>query len=147
MNAQQKYLVQSSFEKVTPIADTAATLFYGRLFELDPSLRPMFTTDLKEQGKKLMNMLTLAVRGLDKLDQLVPAVQALGRRHAGYGVRPEHYNTVATALIWTLEKGLGEAFTPEVKEAWIAVYTLLAQTMQDAAASAEFELVEAMAQA
>jgi hemoglobin-like flavoprotein len=139
MNAQQKYLVQSSFEKVAPIADTAAALFYGRLFELDPSLRPMFTTDLKEQGKKLMNMLTLAVRGLDKLDQLVPAVQALGRRHAGYGVRPEHYNTVAAALIWTLEKGLGEAFTPEVKEAWVTVYTLLAKTMQDAAAMAEME--------
>ena len=147
MNPQHKYLVQSSFEKVAPIADTAAALFYGRLFELDPSLRPMFTTDLKEQGKKLMNMLTLAVRGLDKLDQLVPAVQALGRRHAGYGVKAEHYNTVGAALIWTLEKGLGEAFTPEVKEAWIAVYTLLSQTMQDAAASAELELVEAMAQA
>ena len=147
MNAQQKYLVQSSFEMVAPIADTAAALFYGRLFELDPSLRPMFTTDLKEQGKKLMNMLTLAVRGLDKLEQLVPAVQALGRRHAGYGVRPEHYNTVGTALIWTLEKGLGEAFTPEVKEAWVAVYTLLAQTMQDAAASVELELMESMAQA
>jgi hemoglobin-like flavoprotein len=141
MNAQQKYLVQSSFEMVAPIADTAAALFYGRLFELDPSLRPMFTADLKEQGKKLMNMLTLAVRGLDKLEQLVPA---LGRRHAGYGVTPEHYNTVGTALIWTLEKGLGEAFTPEVKEAWIAVYTLLAQTMQ--AASAELELMESMAQ-
>src|SRR5215211_3713854 len=119
MNTQHKYLVQSSFEKVASIADTAAALFYGRLFELDPSLRPMFTTDLKEQGKKLMNMLTLAVRGLDKLDQLVPAVQALGRRHAGYGVRAEHYNTVGAALIWTLEMGLGEAFTPEVKEAWI----------------------------
>jgi len=147
MNPQHKYLVQSSFEKVAPIADTAAALFYGRLFELDPSLRPMFTTDLKEQGKKLMNMLTLAVRGLDKLDQLVPAVQALGRRHAGYGVKAEHYNTVGAALIWTLEKGLGEAFTPEVKEAWIAVYTLLAQTMQDAAAVAELELVESMVQA
>jgi hemoglobin-like flavoprotein len=147
MNPQHKYLVQSSFEKVAPIADTAAALFYGRLFELDPSLRPMFTTDLKEQGKKLMNMLTLAVRGLDRLDQLVPAVQALGRRHAGYGVKAEHYNTVGAALIWTLEKGLGEAFTPEVKEAWIAVYTLLAQTMQDAAAIAELELVEAMVQA
>jgi hemoglobin-like flavoprotein len=147
MNPQHKYLVQSSFEKVALIADTAAALFYGRLFELDPSLRPMFTTDLKEQGKKLMNMLTLAVRGLDKLDQLVPAVQALGRRHAGYGVRAEHYNTVGAALIWTLEKGLGEAFTPEVEEAWIAVYTLLAETMQDAAAIAELELVESMVQA
>lgn len=134
MNAQQKYLVQSSFEKVAPIAETAAALFYGRLFELDPSLRAMFTTDLKEQGRKLMHMLTLAVRGLDRLDELVPAVQGLGRRHAHYGVQPEHYDTVASALLWTLDKGLGEAFTPEVKEAWVAVYTLLATTMQSAAA-------------
>jgi hemoglobin-like flavoprotein len=147
MNAEQKYLVQSSFEKVAPIAETAAALFYGRLFELDPSLRPMFTTDLKEQGKKLMNMLTLAVRGLDRPDQLIPAVEMLGRRHAGYGVRPEHYDTVAAALLWTLEKGLGDAFTSEVKDAWVAVYTLLATTMQDAAASAELEQMEAMAQA
>ena len=134
MNAQQKYLVQSSFEKVVPIAETAAALFYGRLFELDPSLRPMFRGDMKEQGKKLMNMLTLAVRGLDKLDQLVPAIQALGRKHTGYGVKPEHYNTVGAALLWTLEQGLGEFFTPEVKEAWVAVYTLMATTMQETAA-------------
>jgi hemoglobin-like flavoprotein len=137
MNNQQKYLVQSSFEKVVPIADTAAALFYQRLFELDPSLRPMFTTDLKEQGKKLMNMLTLAVRGLDKLDKLVPAIQDLGRRHAGYGVKAEHYDTVASALLWTLEKGLGDAFTDEVREAWVAVYMLIATTMQDAAAKVE----------
>lgn len=136
MNARQKYLVQTSFEKVAPIADTAAALFYGRLFELDPSLRPMFPADLTEQGRKLMHMLTLAVRGLDKLEELVPAVQVLGRRHAGYGVKPEHYVTVATALLWTLEKGLGEAFTPDVKEAWVAVYTVLANTMQAAAADA-----------
>lgn len=143
MNAQQKYLVQSSFEMVVPIAETAAALFYGRLFELDPSLRPMFTGDMKEQGKKLMNMLTLAVRGLDKLDQLVPAIQALGRRHTGYGVKPKHYNTVGAALLWTLEQGLGEAFTPEVKEAWVAVYTLMASTMQEAAA-VELEPMAAM---
>src|SRR5512141_1816447 len=134
MDNTQKILVQSAFEKVAPIADTAAALFYGRLFEIDPSLRHMFPTDLKEQGAKLMHMLTLAVRGLNRPDQLIPAVQSLGRRHAGYGVKPEHYQTVATALLWTLEKGLGEAFTPEVKEAWVAVYTLLATTMQEAAA-------------
>ncbi len=136
MNTHQKLLVQTSFEKVAPIADTAAALFYGCLFELDPSLRPLFPADLKEQGRKLMHMLTVAVRGLDRLDELVPAVQALGRRHAGYGVRPEHYDTVAAALLWTLEEGLGEAFTLEVKEAWVAVYTLLANTMQTAAANA-----------
>jgi len=142
MNDPQKYLVQSSFEKVAPIAETAAALFYGRLFELDPSLRHMFPSDMAEQGRKLMHMLTLAVRGLDRPDQLIPAVEMLGRRHAGYGVKPEHYDTVAAALLWTLEQGLGEAFTPEVKDAWVAVYTLLATTMQTAAQS---ELEGAMA--
>ena len=134
MDEHQKYLVQSSFEKVAPIAEMAAALFYGRLFELDPSLRYMFPSDMVEQGRKLMHMLTLAVRGLDRPDQLIPAVQNLGRRHAGYGVKPEHYQVVASALLWTLGKGLGDDFTPEVKDAWVAVYTLLAETMQAAAA-------------
>lgn len=129
MKAQTIDLVQASFEKVVPIADLAADLFYTRLFELDPSLRPMFPTDLTEQKKKLMQMLTAAVRGLTRLNKLVPAVQALGWRHAGYGVMPEHYKIVASALLWTLEKGLGSDFTPEVKAAWVEVYTVLADTM------------------
>jgi len=133
MNSRQKVLVQDSFEKVVPIADTAAALFYGRLFELDRSLRPMFMIDLKQQGGKLMNMLELVVRGLDDLDQLIPSLRVLGRRHAAYGVKPEHFNAVASALLWTLDKALGEDFTPEVKEAWAAVYALLATTMQEAA--------------
>ena len=135
MTPQQKHLVQTTFAKVAPIADEAAALFYGRLFELDPSLRPMFTTDLKEQGRKLMRMIGMAVNGLDRLDELVPVVRQLGARHAGYGVRDEHYGTVATALVWTLEQGLGPAFTPEVKDAWVAVYGVLATTMKDAAAA------------
>jgi Hemoglobin-like flavoprotein len=135
MTPRQKELVQTSWEKVIPIADTAAELFYGRLFELDPSLRSLFTSDIKEQGKKLMTMITTAVRALDNLPALVPAVQALGRRHGGYGVKDEHYATVATALLWTLEKGLGPDFTPETKDAWVVVYTILADTMK--AASAE----------
>jgi len=134
MTPESKRLVQESWTLVEPIADTAAALFYGRLFELDPSLRPMFRGDLKEQGKKLMQMLTVVVRGLDRLDQLVPAVEALGRRHAGYGVRDEHYDTVAAALLWTLDQGLGDAFTPTVKAAWTEAYTLLATVMQRAAA-------------
>jgi hemoglobin-like flavoprotein len=134
MTPESKKLVQESWTLVEPIADTAAALFYGRLFELDPSLRPMFRGDLKEQGKKLMQMLTVVVRGLDRLDQLVPAVEALGRRHAGYGVRDEHYHTVATALLWTLGQGLGDAFTAPVKAAWVEAYTLLATVMQRAAA-------------
>ena len=129
----QKVLVQESFAAVLPIADDAAALFYRRLFELDPSLERMFRGDMTEQRRKLMQMLTAAVKGLNRLDQLVPVVEELGRRHAGYGVADAHYDTVGAALLWTLEKGLGSAFTPEVKEAWVAVYGLLASTMKNAA--------------
>lgn len=134
MTPRQKELVQTSWSQVVPIADTAASLFYGRLFEIDPSLKAMFTSDIKEQGKKLMAMITVAVRGLDDLGALVPAVQALGKRHVGYGVKDEHYATVAAALLWTLEKGLGEAWNDEVKESWVVVYTILADTMKQGAA-------------
>ena len=133
MTPRQKELVQTSWAKVVPIADTAASLFYGRLFEIDPSLRPLFTSDIKEQGKKLMTMITIAVKGLDDLNALVPAVQALGKRHTGYGVKDEHYATVAAALLWTLEKGLGDAWNDEVKESWVVVYSILADTMKKAA--------------
>ena len=129
----QKVLVQESFAAVMPIADDAAALFYRRLFELDPSLERMFKGDMTEQRRKLVQMLTAAVKGLDRLDQLVPVVEELGRRHVGYGVADAHYDTVGAALLWTLEKGLGNAFTPEVKDAWIAVYGLLAGTMKNAA--------------
>jgi len=132
----QKMLVQNSFVAVATIADDAAILFYQRLFELDPSLRGMFRGDMAEQRKKLMQMLTAAVKGLDRLDQLVPVVKDLGRRHGGYGVTDKHYETVAEALLWTLEMGLGSAFTPDVKAAWVAVYTLLATTMKEAAREA-----------
>jgi hemoglobin-like flavoprotein len=129
----QKVLVQESFAAVLPIADDAAVLFYRRLFELDPSLQRMFRGDMTEQRRKLMQMLTAAVKGLDRLDQLVPVVEDLGRRHVGYGVADAHYDTVGAALLWTLEKGLGDAFTAEVKDAWVAVYGLLAGTMKNAA--------------
>jgi hemoglobin-like flavoprotein len=137
----QKALVQESFALLAPIADDAAALFYRRLFELAPELRPMFRGDLAEQRRKLMQMLTAAVKGLDRPEQLLPVVQDLGRRHAGYGVVDEHYAIVAEALLWTLQKGLADAFTPEVREAWIAVYTVLATTMQ--AAAREVELTAA----
>ena len=129
----QKALVQESFAAIVPIADDAAALFYRRLFELDPSLERMFKGDMAEQRRKLMQMLTAAVKGLDRLEQLVPVVEDLGRRHAGYGVADAHYDTVGAALLWTLEKGLGQAFTPEVQDAWVAVYGLLAGTMKNAA--------------
>lgn len=126
-------LVQATWAKVVPIADTAAELFYGRLFELDPTLKPLFTSDIKEQGKKLMQMISIAVNGLSKLETIIPAVEDLGRRHVAYGVKEEHYATVGSALLWTLEKGLGDAFTPDVKEAWTETYQTLATTMLNAA--------------
>lgn len=129
----QKTLVQDTFATIVPIADDAAALFYRRLFELDPSLERMFRGNMAEQRKKLMQMLTAAVKGLDRLDQLVPVVEQLGRRHADYGVTDAHYDTVGSALLWTLEAGLGRAFTPEVKDAWATVYGLLATTMKEAA--------------
>jgi hemoglobin-like flavoprotein len=127
-------LVQNTFAIIAPLADDAASLFYRRLFEIDPSLERMFKGDMVDQRRKLMQMLTAAVKGLPRLDRLVPIVEDLGRRHAGYGVSDEHYDTVGAALIWTLEKGLGNAFTPEVKEAWTCVYGVLASTMKNAAA-------------
>lgn len=130
MTPEQIALVQGTWARVVPIKDTAADLFYGKLFELDPALRPLFKGDIKEQGRKLMVMIGLAVKGLDDLSALVPAVKDLGRRHAGYGVKAGDYTTVATALLWTLEKGLGDAFTPEVKAAWTETYMVLAKTMQ-----------------
>jgi len=136
LTVAQKTLVQNSFATIAPIADDAAALFYRRLFELDPSLRAMFRGDMAEQRKKLMQMIAAAVKGLDRLDQLVPAVEELGRRHATYGVTDGHYATVGEALLWTLEKGLGDAFTPETAHAWATVYGLLATTMQNAAREA-----------
>jgi hemoglobin-like flavoprotein len=133
MTPHQIKLVQTSFAKVAPIAATAADLFYGRLFEIAPHVRAMFPSDLTEQKKKLMAMLGTAVGGLSHLDTLLPAVQALGRRHRGYGVTAAHYTPVGAALLWTLEQGLGEAFTPEVKDAWATAYIVLSTTMINAA--------------
>jgi len=134
MTPKQVELVQGSWKKVLPIADTAAAIFYKKLFELDPALKGLFRSDMKEQGRKLMAMISVAVTGLARLESIVPAVQDLGRRHAGYGVTDRHYDTVAAALVFTLEKGLGDAFTPEVKEAWVKTYGVLSSTMKDAAA-------------
>jgi hemoglobin-like flavoprotein len=125
-------LVQESFGRVEPMADAVANKFYSRLFQIDPSLRSMFRGNIEEQGRKLMQVLTFAVQGLQRLDQLVPAVEALGRRHVGYGVRDEHFVTVGTALLDTLHEFLGGDFTPELREAWETVYQVLASTMMNA---------------
>jgi hemoglobin-like flavoprotein len=138
MTPNQIDLIRTSWAKVEPIADAAAGLFYARLFELDPSVRPLFAhTDIAKQGKIPMQTLTVVVRGLDRLETIVPAVQALGRRHAGYGVRPQDYDTVAAALLWTLEQGLGEAFDDVTREAWVTAYTMLASVMMAAAEEVE----------
>ena len=139
MTPNQIQLVQASFSKVAPIAAVAADLFYARLFEIDPSLRPLFKGDLKRQGAMLMSMIATAVRGLSNPDGLIPVLRNLGQRHAAYGVNDGHYATVATALIWTLEQGMGADFTPQVREAWVAAYELMADTMMQAAREAPLQ--------
>jgi hemoglobin-like flavoprotein len=136
MTPDQVVLVKNSWGLVMPIANKAAELFYGKLFEMDPDLESLFSGDMAEQGRKLMTMINVAVNGLDRLEAIVPAVEQLGERHVGYGVKDKDYDTVGAALLWTLEAGLGEAFTPEVKEAWSVTYGVLANTMKAAAAQA-----------
>lgn len=136
MTPEQISLVQQSWQQVVPIKEKAAELFYGKLFATDPKLESLFKGDMAEQGKKLMDMINVAVNGLTRLDTIVPAVQSLGKRHAGYGVKDADYATVAGALLWTLEQGLGPGFTPDVKQAWVEAYTVLATTMQQAAKNA-----------
>jgi len=136
MTPEQIELVKSSWGKVVPISEQAAELFYGRLFELDPELKELFKGDMAEQGRKLMAMLNTAINSLDKLEEIVPAVQDMGRRHVDYGIKEEDYNTVGTALLWTLQQGLGDEFTKDVKDAWIETYAIVATTMKDAASQA-----------
>jgi len=137
MTPQQIEIVQSSFTKLAPIAEAAAGLFYSRLFELDPDLKPLFKGDMKRQGMMLMSMIATAVRGLSNTEALVPMVRNLGRRHVGYGVKDSHYATVGQALIETLEKGLGSDFNAEMREAWVAAYSLLSSVMKAGAAEME----------
>lgn len=130
MTPQQIAHVQRTFAQVRPIADTAAQLFYSRLFMLDPGLKPLFKGEMTKQGQMLMSMIGSAVAGLSNLEKLAPIVRNLGARHVAYGVTDDHYATVGAALLWTLEQGLAEDFTPEVHEAWSAAYTILAETMK-----------------
>ena len=134
MTPQQIAIVQSTWEQVKPVSAQAANRFYGRLFELDPALRPLFkSSNMKEQGKKLMATLSLAVKSLTKLEAILPTVQDLGRRHVQYGVPNESYQTVGEVLLWTLEKELGEAFTDDVQAAWAETYGTVSKVMLDAA--------------
>jgi len=132
---EEMQLVQSTWSKVVPIADTAASLFYERLFELDPELRPLFeSSDMVSQRKKLMQALALVVNGLNNPDSVLPQVEELGRRHVDYGVEDRHYDTVGAALLWTLEQGLGEHWNPAARDAWTGAYGLVAGVMKTAAA-------------
>ena len=133
MTAEKIQLVQSSFAKVRPIADQAAAIFYARLFEIAPQVKPMFKGDMAEQGRKLMAMLNTVVNGLSNLNGIVPAAQSMAKRHVDYGVRPEHYAFVGEALLDTLAKGLGADFTPATKQAWTDAYGLLSGVMIAAA--------------
>jgi len=130
---EQIELVQTSFAEVEPIAEQAAGLFYGRVFEIAPEARALFKADLDDQGRKLMQTLGAVVRGLDDLPSIVPVAEALAIRHVDYGVEAAHYEPVGDALLWTLEQGLGEAFTLDVADAWAAAYGLLSSTMIAAA--------------
>lgn len=130
MTPDQIAVVQTSFAKVVPISETAADLFYGRLFEIAPQVKPLFqSTDIKEQGKKLMATLAFVVGGLNDLSAILPAAKALAVRHVDYGVKAEDYGPVGEALIWTLGQGLGEDFTAETRDAWLAAYSALSDVM------------------
>ncbi|MEM6620795.1 MAG: globin family protein [Pseudomonadota bacterium] len=133
MKPDQIDVVQASFRKVVPIADAAAAMFYGRLFDIAPEVKPLFKGDMAEQGQKLMATLGVVVNGLRDLEKILPVAQGLAGRHVVYGVTPVMYKPVGEALIWTLEQGLGDAFTPEVKNAWIDAYTLISEAMVSSA--------------
>lgn len=132
MTPTQKQLVRQSFQKIIPIADTAAALFYARLFELDPQLKALFKGDMQAQGRKLMDMIAVAVRNVENLGAVLPAVEDLGRRHVAYGVTDAHYDTVAQALLDTLANGLGADFTAETRAAWTELYQIIADAMKQA---------------
>lgn len=129
MTPDQVKAIQESFAKVTPISEQAAALFYGRLFEVDPALKPLFHGDMKDQGRKLMATLAVVVNNLNNLGAVLPAASALAKRHVTYGVKPAHYTPVGEALLWTLQQGLGAMWTPELAAAWAAAYGVLSEYM------------------
>jgi hemoglobin-like flavoprotein len=133
MTPDQVKAIQDSFDLVAPISEQAAALFYGRLFEIAPAVKPLFRGDMAEQGRKLMATLGVVVNGLSDLESILPAASALAKRHVAYGVKPEHYEPVGAALLWTLERGLGERWTPQLAAAWRTAYGVLSQFMIDEA--------------
>lgn len=133
MTEQEKTLVRNSFEKILPVAEATGLTFYTRLFTVAPEVRPMFRGEIAQQSRKLMQVLAIAVKGLDNLEPLVATVEELGRKHVQYGVTPEHYAVVGSTLLWTLGETLGSEFDSETQAAWMAVYSLLSETMMNAA--------------
>ena len=129
MTPDQVKAIQDSFKLVAPISEQAAALFYGRLFEIAPDVKPLFRGDMTEQGRKLMATLAVVVNGLSNLDAILPAASALAKRHVSYGVKPGHYTPVGEALLWTLERGLGPQWNAELATAWGAAYTTLSGFM------------------
>ena len=129
MTPDQVKLVQQSFAKVAPISEAAAVLFYDRLFEIAPQVKAMFPADMTEQRRKLMATLAAVVNGLGDLPSILPAASTLAKRHVGYGAKAEHYPVVGAALLWTLEKGLGDGWTPQIAEAWTTAYGTLSGYM------------------
>ncbi len=129
MTPDQVKAIQESFNKVAPISEQAAALFYGRLFEIAPEVKPLFRGDMTEQGRKLMATLAVVVNGLSNLESILPAASALAKRHVDYGVRASDYTPVGAALLWTLERGLGDAWTPDLATDWGAAYTVLSEYM------------------
>lgn len=136
MTPEKIKLVQDSFAKVAPIADKAADIFYDRLFEVAPQVRPMFAADMSRQKEVLMQTLGTAVQNLHQVDTILPVVKELGVKHVGYGVKDEHYDIVGGALLFTLEKGLGDDWNDDLKDAWAETYGTVAGVMKDAAAEA-----------
>ena len=134
MTPEQKQLIRESFPAIREMAGPVSLLFYGRLFALDPALRPMFRQDIELQGRKLMDMLTAVVDNLEHFEGLAPTLRALGQKHAGYGVRPEHYQTVARALMWALGQALDTRFYPELRSAWLAIIEAVSLSMKKGAA-------------
>lgn len=133
MTPQQIATVRRSFAQIVPIKEFAAALFYERLFEIDPSTRALFSSDLKAQGSKLIMAIAMVVHALDRIEPMLGTLKELARRNVDYGVQERHYESVGAALLWTLEQGLGDGFTPDVSEAWTAAYDLLSRTMIAAA--------------
>ena len=133
MTPDQILLVRESFAKIAPIKAAAAAIFYDRLFQVAPEFRGLFPTDLTEQGAKLMAAIGVVAAGLERLEGIIPQIHELGRRHATYGVKDGHYVIVGDTLIWTLEKAMGDAFTPQTRKAWIEAYGMVAEAMIAAA--------------